>query len=149
MAKLDLKETLNASLTKTKLYIDTELAKKANSSHGTHVTYASIVPKANGTAAVGTSTKVAREDHVHPLQTTVSGNAGSATKLQNAKNIVIGNKTNSFDGTQNITYTLADIGAVSQTDVNNTIKNKFIVLTQAEYNALTTKTTDAIYFIKA
>ncbi len=42
---------------------------------------ATATPKAPGTAAVGSSAKYAKEDHVHPLQTTVSGNAGSATKL--------------------------------------------------------------------
>jgi hypothetical protein len=83
----------------------------ATSSHGTHVTYATATPAANGTAAVGSSGKVAREDHVHPLQTTISGNAGSATKLATAREIKIGNKTNTFNGTGNITYTLADIGA--------------------------------------
>lgn len=45
----------------------------AASSHGTHVSLASAAPKANGTAAVGTSSKQAREDHVHPLQTTMNG----------------------------------------------------------------------------
>ncbi len=44
---------------------------KAPKSHGTHVTYATAAPKAAGTAAVGTSEKVAREDHVHPVQTTI------------------------------------------------------------------------------
>lgn len=43
---------------------------KANSSHGTHVTWSTTAPKANGTAAVGTETKVARGDHVHPTDTT-------------------------------------------------------------------------------
>ena len=38
MAKLSLRDALNTSLTRTKQYIDTELAKKANSSHGTHLT---------------------------------------------------------------------------------------------------------------
>jgi hypothetical protein len=39
----------------------------------------STAPVVAGTAAVGTSTTVARADHVHPLQTTITGNAGSAT----------------------------------------------------------------------
>lgn len=82
----------------------------AASSHGTHVTYASATPKANGTAAIGSSAKVAREDHVHPLQTSVSGNAGTATKLATARNIKIGNATKSFNGTANIEFTLAEIG---------------------------------------
>ena len=72
----------------------------------TKYTAASATPKAPGTAAVGTSAKYAREDHVHPLQTTVSGNAGSATKLATARTIgitgaVTGTAT-SFDGTKNI-----------------------------------------------
>ena len=51
--------------------LQTTLDSKAPKSHGTHVTYATETPKANGTAAVGTSSKVAREDHVHPKQTDV------------------------------------------------------------------------------
>ena len=59
----------------------------AASSHGTHVSYSTNAPKANGTAAAGSSASVARADHVHPLQTTVSGNAGSATKWATARKI--------------------------------------------------------------
>ena len=84
-----------------------------------HAMASGTTPKANGTAAVGSETaKFARGDHVHPLQTTVSGNAGSATKLATTRAITIGNKSNNFDGTAAITYTLADIGAVSQADFN-------------------------------
>ena len=72
----------------------------------TKYTAASATPKAPGTAAVGTSAKYAREDHVHPLQTTVSGNAGSATKLATARTIgitgVVTGTATSFDGTKNI-----------------------------------------------
>lgn len=65
-----------------------------------HAMASGTTPKANGTAAVGSETaKFARGDHVHPLQTTVSGNAGTATKLATARSI---NGTN-FDGTGNIT----------------------------------------------
>ena len=43
---------------------------KAASSHGTHVTFDSTnTPKMNGTAAFGTSSNVARADHVHPTDT--------------------------------------------------------------------------------
>lgn len=85
----------------------------AASSHGTHVTYATATPLVAGTAAVGTSGKVAREDHVHPAQTSVTGNAGTATKLQNARNIKIGNTSRSFNGTADVTWTLGDIGAAA------------------------------------
>ena len=52
----------------------------------TNTTYAAatVAPKAAGTAAVGTSSKYAREDHIHPLQTTVA----NATKWNNAAKTV-------------------------------------------------------------
>lgn len=65
---------------------------------------ATVSPLADGTASVGTSTKAAKEDHVHPLQTTVSGNAGTATKLATARNI----NGISFDGSANITINAVD-----------------------------------------
>lgn len=44
-------------------------------------------PQAAGTASAGSAETVSRSDHVHPAQTTVSGNAGSATKLATARTI--------------------------------------------------------------
>ena len=65
----------------------------------TNTTYtaATATPKANGTAAVGTSTKYAREDHVHPLQTTITGNAATATKIKD-KTIAVVSSFNSSTG---------------------------------------------------
>lgn len=56
----------------------------SDSNYG-HAMASSTSPKPNGTeAAVGLETaKFARGDHVHPLQTTISGNAGSASKVNN------------------------------------------------------------------
>ena len=51
----------------------------AASSHGTHVTYSSTAPAANGTASAGSASTVSRSDHVHPLQTSVTGSSGSCT----------------------------------------------------------------------
>ena len=72
----------------------------AATSHGTHVTYSTTAPLANGTASPGTANNVSRGDHVHPLQTTVSGNAGTATTLKTARTIdgVL------FDGSANVTH---------------------------------------------
>lgn len=103
--------TFNGSTAKT-INITPSAIGAAASSHGTHVTYSTTSPKVAGTAAVGTESSVARGDHVHAAQTSVSGNAGSATKLATARNITIGNKANSFNGTAAITYTVDDIGAV-------------------------------------
>lgn len=89
-------------------------------SHGTHVSFSASNPKSNGTASPGSASTVARSDHIHPLQTSVSGNAGTATKLQTARNITIGEATKSFNGTVNIAFTLAEIGASSITYTNYT-----------------------------
>lgn len=62
---------------------------------------ATIAPKASGTAAVGTSTKYAREDHVHPLQT----NVATATKLATPRVIAIAGAVSgsaTFDGSSNV-----------------------------------------------
>jgi len=56
-----------------------ELNGKASTSHGTHVTYSTTTPSANGIAFVGSATTVSRSDHVHPLQTSVTGSSGSCT----------------------------------------------------------------------
>lgn len=73
---------------------------------------ATIAPKASGTAAVGTSTKYAREDHVHPLQT----NVATATKLATPRVIAIAGAVSgsaTFDGSTNISIStkLADFDA--------------------------------------
>lgn len=118
----------------------------AASSHGTHVTYAVASPLAAGTASVGTSSKLAREDHRHPLQTSVSGNAGTATKLAIARSIngtnfdgsgnittatwgttrtiTIGNSGKSVNGDSNVSWSLNDIGAASGYEVSATTAAK-------------------------
>ncbi len=83
----------------------------------TKYTAATTAPKANGTAAVGTSEKYAREDHVHPSQTSVSGNAGTADKLKTARNI----NGVAFDGTKDITITAEANGGNSGTVNGHTV----------------------------
>ena len=56
-------------------------------------------PVVAGVANAGSSNEVARADHVHPAQTSVTGNAGTATKLEAPRNI---NGT-AFDGSADIT----------------------------------------------
>ena len=98
-------------------YLTTELAKKANTSHASssttygassasnygHAKASSTTPKANGAAAVGSETSsFARGDHVHPAQTTITGNAGSATKVNN--NLTIKLNGGSTEGTNLFTF---------------------------------------------
>ena len=67
-------------------------------------TLSSTAALANGTAAVGTSATAARADHVHPSQTTITGNAGSATILATTRAI---NGVN-FNGSADITINAVD-----------------------------------------
>lgn len=78
--------TFNGSAGKTVNITPASIGAAAEN-HGTHVTFGTDTPKAPGTAATGTATTVSRSDHVHPLQTSVSGNAGTATKWATARNI--------------------------------------------------------------
>lgn len=95
--------------------------------NNTTYTPASAAPKAPGTAAVGTSTKYAREDHVHPSQTSVSGNAGTATKLAAAKTV----DGMSFDGSGNITHYIL-CGTAAATAAKTTTKEGFVLSEGAE-----------------
>ena len=81
---------------------------RATSSNYGHAMASSANPVVAGTANVGTDNgKYAREGHVHAAQTTVSGNAGTATALQTSRTIAIsGGATGtatSFNGSSNIT----------------------------------------------
>lgn len=95
----------NASITATDSILNAfaklqgQVNAKANTS--SIPTAATVTPKASGTAAVGTSTKYAREDHVHPLQTNVE----TATKLATPKVIAIAGAVSgsaTFDGSSNV-----------------------------------------------
>lgn len=81
-------------------YTDTEKTKLSGIADGaTYNKASSTTPKAAGTAAAGTEKNFARGDHVHPAQTDITGNAGTATKLATAQNI----NGISFDGSANRT----------------------------------------------
>ena len=78
----------------------------------------STTPAALGTAAAGTSENYARADHVHAAPTTITGNAGTATKLQTARTISLTGAvtgSGSFDGSANLSIaaTVTGLGAVN------------------------------------
>ena len=86
----------------------------ADASNYGHAKASSTTPKNNGTATAGTETaSFARGDHVHPLQTSVSGNAGTATKFNSTRTIqlsgdVTGSATADGSNGWSITTTIAD-----------------------------------------
>ena len=100
------KEEVNNTFAK-KTEVEETYAKKAE-------LYDSELPQANGDASVGVSEKVSRADHVHPKQTDITGNAGSATKLATQRKINITGEVEGsvmFDGSgdANITTTIKNI----------------------------------------
>lgn len=65
-------------------------------------------PVVASTAALGTSIKAARADHVHPAQTSITGNAGTATKWATSRTITLGGGLSgsvSLDGSADATLT--------------------------------------------
>lgn len=137
--------------------IQTQLDGKAPKSHAStgttygvstasaygHAMASSTTPKANGTAAVGSETaKFARGDHVHPLQTSVSGAAGSATNDSAGQNIADTYiKGLSVSGTT-ITYTKGDgdTGTITTQDTNDKVKQTAST-TDGNYPILMSSTT--------
>jgi hypothetical protein len=85
------------------------------------ITKSTTTPLVAGTAAVGSETAYAAGNHVHPAQTSVTGNAGTATALANGRTIALtGDATGTsaaFNGTANasIPVTLATIAQSNTT----------------------------------
>ena len=52
------------------------------------------------------------------------GNASSATKLQTAKTLTIGNASRYFDGSANVTWSLSDIGAAADSHTHGSYTNQ-------------------------
>lgn len=77
------------------------------------LTLGSTAGAAAGTASAGIATTAARSDHVHPSQTSVSGNAGTATSLATSRTFTVGNTGKTFNGTANVSWSLAEIGAAA------------------------------------
>ena len=129
-----------------------------------HAMASGTTPKVAGTAAVGSETaKFARGDHVHPAQTTISGNAGSATKLQtqrkingmvfdgtadittnwwgSARKLTIGKKEQSVNGSGDISWALSDImGRAATTSSGNENKNKYTKFARIDISGGTYRT---------
>lgn len=92
-------------------------------------------PAAN--ASVGSEAAAARADHVHPLQSDVSGNAGTATTLKTPRSIGISGVTATaatFDGSKDVSINISGIPA-------SIISGLGTVATSNSYNDLNNKPT--------
>lgn len=119
-------------------------------------TPASAAPKMDGTAAVGTSTKYAREDHVHPSDTTkvdkVSGKGLSTEDYTTAEKTKLAGIEDGAEANENSFSTLhvkvgsaySDISADSSADTLNLVPGSNVSFTAAD-NTLTISATDTTY----
>lgn len=99
--------------------LQTTLNGKANSSHGTHVSYSSTAPVMDGTASVGSASTVARSDHKHPVDTSRASQADL-----DALEEVVGTKVDKVSGK-----------GLSTNDYTTTEKNKLAgIASGAEVN---------------
>lgn len=104
----------------------------AAKSHGTHVTYSTSAPAVAGTASAGSASNVARGDHVHPAQTTISGNAGSASKVNNSLTVKLnggsteGTNLFTFNGSaaKSVNITPSAIGAAASSHSHSSYVNQ-------------------------
>jgi hypothetical protein len=65
--------------------------------------------------AFGSATAYSTFKDVAFTDSSITGNAGSATVLQTARTLTIGNTGKSFNGSANVSWTLAEIGALGAT----------------------------------
>lgn len=80
------------------------------------ITYAAATEAAKNAGDMRKSVYDTDKDGIVNAAKSCTGNAATATKLSAAKNITVGSKTNVFDGSANISFTLGDIGAVEIPD---------------------------------
>lgn len=127
-------DQLQTSMTRVK----TNLDKKANINHGTHVTYGTSTSTLTGeTGAVGTSASVARADHTHSLNL-------SATKI-GALPLSGGTITNgTFGGGLNIKRTGTGGAAIKFTNDNGTLG--YICMNAVDGNLKRYKSDGATYY---
>lgn len=116
------------------------IADLANSAAVAAITgLSALAGSAHGTAAAGTSTAAARADHVHPLQTSVSGNAGTASKLATARTVTFsGGATGSFtfDGSADLTNVVLTLAGNAPTATTASTANALATANNYQGNSL-------------
>ena len=103
----------------------------------TGLSLTATAPLIAGTATGGTSTLVSRQDHVHPPQTTITGNAGTATALETSRTLW----GQAFTGAANVTGNLTSVGTITGTaGVTLTATAATLALAATGANSITAST---------
>lgn len=93
----------------------------AGDGYGVNITNSeiSIVPFSVGSATSKINSKGIETTGNITCLGTINGNSSTATKLKTPRTLTIGRAGRVFDGSDNIGWTLADIGAATQNEVNS------------------------------
>lgn len=85
--------------------LQTVLNGKADTSHGTHVTYSSTAPLMDGTASVGSASTVARSDHKHPTDTSRAAQTSLDSHTGNTTSHITSTERNNWNTAYNHSQT--------------------------------------------
>lgn len=100
--------------------LQSELNGKANSSHGSHVSYSTTVPVMDGTASVGSASTVARSDHRHPTDTS----RAAQTSLDELETVVAGKANSSHTHSiANVTNLQTELDSKAASSHTHTVAN--------------------------
>lgn len=91
--------------------LQSSLDGKANSSHGTHVSFSSVAPLMDGSASVGSAATVARSDHKHPIDTSRAAQEDLTSHTNNTTSHITSSERESWNAALASAKTYADSAA--------------------------------------
>ena len=99
------------------------------------ISASSVAGSTPGTAAIGTSLNYARADHIHPVQTSVSGNAATATSATSATSATALATGRTIGMTGDVTWTSASFNGSANVTGTATLANSGV--TAGSYKSVT------------
>ena len=112
--------------------LQTALDGKADSSHGTHVSYGTTAPVMDGAASVGSATTVARSDHKHPTDTSRAAKTDFDTHVADTTKHITATERTNWDAAY--THSTSTHARTDATKVADSTTNGNILINETETN---------------